>query len=91
MWRKTVQGRQSAVTDSIAQGVGYAISPQKAQTDRARLRLGQDGGQPASGEGARFEESGPDVCADDGNVQPGSPARLGTNPCAGGAMSESRA
>jgi transposase len=59
----------------------------KAQTDRTGIRLGQDGWEHASGDGARPEESGSDVCADDGGVQPGAHAHLGTNPCPGGAIS----
>ena len=52
--------------------------------------MGQKRWWYVSGDGAWFEESGSDVCADDGGVQLGAHAHLGTTPCADGVKIENR-
>jgi hypothetical protein len=52
----------------------------KAQVDRTGLRVGEDRRAYAPGDGARVEESGPDVRVEHGRLQPRAPAFIGTGP-----------
>ena len=56
----------------------------KKEAHRARIWMGQDRGQHSPGHGAWNRAGGPDICADNGCLQPHTNAHPGANPSADG-------
>ncbi len=66
---QSISNRKSAVPDHIAASDGFVISQQKRKLI-SRIWFGQTCWSDSSGDGARFEEGRPAICADDGDLQP---------------------